>query len=85
MAWNIDEMKRELERKVLRIGDTEIDVTGKTADEVKKLIVEECSKLGWSRVEVRVDGEPVPPERFAEKFATARVIEVVKKDIAGSY
>lgn len=76
-------MVPEAERKILIIGDMEIDVTNKTASEVKQLILEKAREKGWRRIEVLVDGVPVSPADFDNAFKNAKKIEVVKKDIAG--
>jgi len=64
-------------------GSEEIDATEMSAEEAKNLIIQKARELGWSRFNVLVDGEPVTPAEFAEKYESARQIIVVKKDIAG--
>lgn len=72
-------------RKVLRIEDEEIDVSSKSASEVKEMIIQKARERGWSRIEVKINDVPVTPEEFESKFNASEdiTIEVTKKDIAG--
>jgi hypothetical protein len=83
MSERIWEIEAEETRKVLKIADEEIDISNMSASEVKELIKRKARELGWARVKVLVDGEEVSPEEFDEKFADAKVVEVVKADVAG--
>ena len=70
VVWSINPTKK------LIIEGQQFDITGKTASEVKQLIMEEARRRGWSSIIVKIDGTPVKPEEFDTKFNTATRIEV---------
>ena len=81
--WDVEETTAP-ETKKLVIGGEEIDVTGKTAQEVINIIKEKAREKGWTRVHVFVDGELVPsPNEFPDRYENAKIITVTKADVAG--
>ena len=89
MAWEIQtqeprewETEEQVLQKKLVIGSEEIDVSRMSAREVVDLIIQKAREKGWSRIIVTIDGEPVSREEFEQKFASARIITVLRKDVA---